>query len=109
MIIKDISACPGNSNLIFGEKVETINIHKKSLTLSGGKKISYDRLLIATGANAVKPDYYDEKKRIFTLRYMDDARKLEQHVKDSAVVLGGGFVGIKPPVDFYLSGRSRLK
>ncbi len=95
MYIKDISACPNNVNLIFGDRVETIDVHKRSLTLSSGKIISYDKLLIATGANAVKPEYYDEKKRTFTLRYMDDARKLEQYIKDSAVVLGGGFVGIK--------------
>ncbi len=95
MIIKDISACPANVNFIFGEKVESIDVHKRSLTLSSGKEISYDRLLVATGANAVKPLYCDEGKKTFTLRYMDDARKLEQHVKDRAVVLGGGFVGIK--------------
>jgi nitrite reductase (NADH) large subunit len=95
MIIKDISTCPGNAHFIFGERVEQIATDKKSVILSSGKEINYDKLLIATGASAVKPKYYDEEKRTFTLRYMGDAKNVEKYLKDRAIVLGGGFVGIK--------------
>jgi nitrite reductase (NADH) large subunit len=95
MIIKNISACPANTHFIFSEKVEHINVIKKSVILSSGKEIHYDKLLIATGASAVKPKYYDEEKRTFTLRYMDDAKKVEKYVKEKAIVLGGGLVGVK--------------
>jgi len=95
MYIADIAKYPENVKFIFGEKVETIDVNRKALTLSGGKEILYDKVLVATGANAIKPNYCDEEKKIFTLRFMSDAKKLEQHIKDRATVLGGGFVGIK--------------
>ena len=95
MYISDVAKYPDNVKFIFGEKVEAIDANRKVLTLSGGKEILYDKVLVATGANAIKPNYCDEEKKIFTLRYMNDAKKLEQHVKNSATVLGGGFVGIK--------------
>jgi nitrite reductase (NADH) large subunit len=96
MIIKDVTACPAtNTHFIFGESVEHIAASKKSVILSNGKEIKYDKLLIATGASAVKPKYYDEGKRTFTLRYLGDAKKVEKYLKEKAIVLGGGFVGIK--------------
>jgi NADPH-dependent 2,4-dienoyl-CoA reductase/sulfur reductase-like enzyme len=95
MVIKDISSYPRNVRFISGERVEEIHISKKSVTLSGGKEIVYDKLLIATGSHAEKPEYYDEQKKMFTLRFLDDAKKVQQHIKDKAIVLGGGFVGIK--------------
>jgi len=95
MSITNISAYPANTHFFFGERVEHINTSKKSVMVSSGKEIHYDKLLIATGANAVKPDFYDEGKRTLTLRYMDDAKKVEQYLKENATVVGGGFVGIK--------------
>jgi NAD(P)H-nitrite reductase large subunit len=95
MYISDVAKYPDNVKFIFGEKVEAIDANRKVLTLSGGNEIFYDKVLVATGANAIKPNYCDEEKKIFTLRYMSDAKKLEQHIKDKATVLGGGFVGIK--------------
>jgi nitrite reductase (NADH) large subunit len=95
MIIRDISSYPSNIRFLFGERVERMDTVKKTVVLAGGREIHYDKLLIATGSNAVKPKYYDEQKKTFTLRYMDDAKKIEPHIRSRAVVLGGGFVGIK--------------
>ncbi len=95
MIIRDTTSYPFNSRFLFGERVERIDTVRKSVILSGGKELSYDKLLIAAGSNAVKPKYYDEEKKTFTLRYMDDAKKIEPHIRSKAIVLGGGFVGIK--------------
>jgi NADPH-dependent 2,4-dienoyl-CoA reductase/sulfur reductase-like enzyme len=95
MAIREIASYPPNTSFLFGERVDRINTKNKSLMLTGGKEIPYDKLLIATGSNAVKPKYYDEKKKTFTLRYMDDAKKIEPHIRSRVIVLGGGFVGIK--------------
>jgi nitrite reductase (NADH) large subunit len=95
MVIRDATSYPPNTHFIFGERVENIDTVRKSVVLTGGKGIVYDKLLIATGSNPVKPKYYDEKKKIFALRYMDDAKKIEPHLRSKAIVLGGGFVGIK--------------
>jgi nitrite reductase (NADH) large subunit len=95
MVIRDTTSYPPNTTFLFGERVDRINTNNKSVMLAGGKEIPYDKLLIATGSNAVKPKYYDEAKKTFTLRYMDDAKKIEPHIRNKAIVLGGGFVGIK--------------
>lgn len=95
MTISNIYDYPANTRFFFGEKVEHINTGKKSVMLSSGKETYYDKLLIATGAYAVKPKYYDEEKRTFTLRYIDDAKKVEQYIRKKATVVGGGLVGIK--------------
>jgi nitrite reductase (NADH) large subunit len=95
MIIRDTTSYPQNAHFVFGERVEKIDTVRKSVVLSGGKEIIYDKLLVAIGSNPVKPKYYDENKKIFTLRYMDDAKKIGPHLRSRAIVLGGGFVGIK--------------
>ncbi|MFA6056164.1 MAG: FAD-dependent oxidoreductase [Thermodesulfovibrionales bacterium] len=95
MVIRDITSYPPNTTFLFGERVDRINTKNKSVMLAGGKEIPYDKLLIATGSNAVKPKYYDETKKTFTLRYMGDAKKIEPHIRSRVIVLGGGFVGIK--------------
>ena len=98
MVIRDITSYPENINFLFGKRVDRIDTQKKSVILTSGQEISYDKLLIATGSNAVKPKYYDEEKKTFTLRYMDDAKKIEPHIRSKAIVLGGGFVGIKAAI-----------
>jgi len=95
MVIRDTTSYPANICFLSGERVEQIDTKKKSVILSSGKEIGYDKLLIATGSNAVKPKYYDEEKKTFTLRYLDDAKKIEPHIRSRAIILGGGFVGIK--------------
>jgi len=95
MVIRDITSYPQNTTFLFGERVDRINTKNKSVMLTGGKEIPYNKLLIATGSNAVKPKYYDEEKKTFTLRYMNDAKKIEPHIRSSVIILGGGFVGIK--------------
>jgi len=95
MIIRDPSSLPPNVRLITGNDVVGLETSGRKALLSSGEEIRYDRLLIATGAHAVKPGYADEQKRAFTLRGIDDARKMAPFVKGKAAVLGGGFVGIK--------------
>ena len=93
--ISSPSDYPSDVQFILGQKAEQINVQRKTVRLSDGKELGYDKLLIAVGADAVKPKYYAEGKRIFTLRYLDDAKKIADTTKGRAVVLGGGFVGIK--------------
>jgi NAD(P)H-nitrite reductase large subunit len=95
MGISEITSYPANTRFLLGKRVTSIDTARKSVLLSGGEKIEYEKLLIATGSDAVKPAYYDEGKKTFTLRYMDDAKKIQPHLKSKAIILGGGFVGIK--------------
>ncbi|MEN6330474.1 MAG: FAD-dependent oxidoreductase, partial [Smithella sp.] len=86
---------PSNVQFILEQKAEHIDPQRKTVRLLDGRELGYDKLLIAVGADAIKPKYYAEGKRTFTLRYLDDAKKIAETTKGRAVVSGGGFIGIK--------------
>lgn len=86
---------PANVQFILEQKAERIDSQRKAVHLTDGRELVYDRLLIAVGAEAIKPDYCTEEKRTFTLRYLDDVKKIAAATKDRAIVSGGGFIGIK--------------
>ena len=95
LIITTPTDYPSNVQFILGQKARQIDPRKKTVRLSHGKELGYDKLLIAVGADAIKPKYCTEGKRTFTLRYLDDARKIADAAEGKAVVSGGGFIGIK--------------
>ena len=60
---------------------------------------SYDKLILSPGAKPILPDFYTENERTFTLRTVEDALKIrafvEQKQPKTAVVIGGGFIGLE--------------
>lgn len=61
---------------------------------------SYDKLILSPGAKPIKPGFDNiDSDRIFTLRTVEDTLKIkkytEEHHPKSAVVVGGGFIGIE--------------
>lgn len=61
---------------------------------------SYDKLLLSPGAKPVKPDFDGvDSDRVFTLRTVEDTLKIRRYIDQnhpgSAVVVGGGFIGIE--------------
>ncbi|RCW50795.1 MULTISPECIES: NAD(P)/FAD-dependent oxidoreductase [unclassified Halanaerobium] len=87
-------------------RAEEINSDKKELILSSGEKISYDKLLIATGSSPKMPDYNGkELKGVFNLRDYGDVIKIKSYLNDVRVehcfILGGGLVGMKATEAFY--------
>ena len=61
---------------------------------------SYDKLLLSPGAKPIKPGFEGiESDRIFTLRTVEDTLKIKNYLNayhpGSAVVVGGGFIGIE--------------
>ncbi|GAB4438392.1 MAG: FAD-dependent oxidoreductase [bacterium] len=95
LFISNSSRFPDNVKFIFGQRVAGIDNNNKQVILDNNRSISYDKLLLATGAEPVKPVYASKSKRVFTLRHLDDANKIEGKLNNSATVVGGGFVGIK--------------
>lgn len=81
-----------------GVGAETLDREARTLRLSGGETISYDRLLIATGTRA-RPWIHAEEaslENVFTIRSRDDAARLRaaQAAKAQRVlVIGAGFIG----------------
>ena len=85
---------------------EVTNIDTKNKTVSvtniktGTSFIeSYDKLILSPGAKPILPDFYTENERTFTLRTVEDTLKIrgfiEQNQPKTAVVIGGGFIGIE--------------
>ena len=60
---------------------------------------TYDKLILSPGAKPVLPDFYAENERVFTLRTVEDTLKIrafiEQKQPQTAVVIGGGFIGLE--------------
>lgn len=86
-------------------EVTAIHPDKKTVTvkdLTSGIVFTetYDKLLLSPGAGPIKPDFAGvESDRIFTLRTVEDTLKIKAYLTtrrpQSAVVVGGGFIGIE--------------
>ena len=72
----------------------------KTVTFANGEVVSYDKLVIATGATPFVPAVAGaDKEGVFTMRTPDDAIGLRAYIDNnkcrSAVVVGGGFIGLE--------------
>ncbi len=61
---------------------------------------SYDKLLLSPGARPIKPDFEGiDSDKIFTLRTVEDTLAIKEYLTEkqpeSAVVVGGGFIGLE--------------
>ena len=85
-------------DLRLGITATAIDRAGKSVRLSDGSKISYDRLLIATGARVRKlPVPGAELSGVFYLRGIDDSDSLRRHLVPGGrlAVVGGGYIGLE--------------
>jgi phenylglyoxylate dehydrogenase epsilon subunit len=89
----------GQLNVTFlkGEGVTTVDTKAGSVRLSSGESLSYEKLLLATGATPVIPPVtgLDDVPH-HVLRTLDDATKLRNALenKHTALVIGAGLIGM---------------
>ena len=86
-----------NVNVLNGRIATKIDFTKKFVKLENGDKISYEKLLIATGGKPFVPRMEGEKKDgFFTFTELSSAEALEAKVTQSkrALVIGGGLIGV---------------
>ena len=88
-----------NVDIRLGARVTSIDRLKKTVTVNDNEILSYDKLVLAPGANPFKPDIKGiDNPKIFTVRTLNDANMIKAHLKMSnakeAVVIGGGFIGV---------------
>jgi nitrite reductase (NADH) large subunit len=95
LTIRETHRYPKNVTWILGERVSEIDPRNRSIACASGQTLSYDKLLIATGAGAVRPEYCRAENRAHTLRFLEDALKIENQALGKGIVAGGGFVGLK--------------
>jgi len=68
----------------------------REVVLADGRRVAYDRLLLATGARARRPSIPGPDV-VMTLRSLADAAKLRAHLTAGTrlLVIGGGFIGLE--------------
>jgi len=87
-----------NIEMMLGVSVISIDRFEKQVLLSTGLRVQYDRLVIATGGRARKPNIKNlELPCVYTLRTWDDALQLQKQLKNNAkiLVIGGGWIGLE--------------
>ncbi|MFE7955792.1 NAD(P)/FAD-dependent oxidoreductase [Streptomyces sp. NPDC057413] len=81
---------------LLGERAVRLDPADRSLTLSGGRRLRTDGVVIATGASPRTLPGTDGLAGVHTLRTLDDARALRAELLDGlprVVVIGAGFIG----------------
>ncbi|MGL4338022.1 MAG: NAD(P)/FAD-dependent oxidoreductase [Turicibacter sp.] len=83
---------------IKGVAVKHLDPIKKELILSNGDHVTYDKVLLATGANTFFPPVknLNEAKSVYGLRTLEDAVEIKEQAQKAnhIVVMGAGLVGI---------------
>lgn len=78
--------------------VEGLDVENNAITLDNGKKLTYDKLLIANGSRPFIPPVQGKyKKGVFALRSLNDlkyAKNYLSYCKDITVI-GGGLLGLE--------------
>jgi len=90
-------------DLRLNHKVTKIDPKNKNLTVKTADKVInliYDKLLISTGAKALKPRIEGiDSPGVFVLRDMESARKIKEYLENyspqSASIIGGGYIGVE--------------
>jgi NAD(P)H-nitrite reductase large subunit len=87
-------------DLVLKKEAVKLDIARKKLILADKQNIPYGRLLIATGGVPVSlPLPGKQASGVFTFTRLRDAEKVAQYIREhsiqSAVVIGGGLIGLK--------------
>ncbi|MBN1814403.1 MAG: NAD(P)/FAD-dependent oxidoreductase [Anaerolineae bacterium] len=93
--------------LHLGTEVTELDPTSHQLAFADGSQATYDRLLLATGARPfIPPCEGTEKDGVFTLRTLDDALAIKAYARevDTAVVIGGGLLGLETARALHTAG-----
>ena len=85
-------------DLRLGVKVAGVDPKARKVTLTDGTALPYDRLLLATGAEAIRPAFPgSDLPHVHTLRNLDDCRAIIAAAGSAkrVVVVGASFIGLE--------------
>jgi NADPH-dependent 2,4-dienoyl-CoA reductase/sulfur reductase-like enzyme/nitrite reductase/ring-hydroxylating ferredoxin subunit len=85
-------------DLRLGTRMGAINPRERQVELVDGRTISYDRLLLATGAEPIRLDLAGAAKSdVFTLRSLADCRQIIARAQTArrVLVVGASFIGLE--------------
>ena len=85
--------------VLYGERAEHIDVAGKQVFLKSGKKVSYDKLLVATGSRPFDPpmEGIESVGEKFHFMSLQDALDLEKALSKEkhALIIGAGLIGLK--------------
>ena len=92
-----------------GKTVNRLDTQRKKVYTDQGDEVSYDRLLIATGAESFIPPVGNlrEAENVFGLRHLRDAQAIDELAKDveNIVIIGSGLVGLDAAYGLMETGK----
>ena len=86
----------------FGMEVKEIDPHRRNVTLDDGRSLRYEKLILATGSDAIV--FGERMKGVFTLKTLNDADDVLDHEGSRAVVIGAGAIGIEIAIALHSRG-----
>lgn len=92
-----------------GKTVNRLDTQGKKVYTDQGDEVSYDRLLIATGAESFIPPVGNlrEAENVFGLRHLRDAQAIDELAKnaENIVIIGSGLVGLDAAYGLMETGK----
>jgi NAD(P)H-nitrite reductase large subunit len=85
---------------LFGERVAGIDFSGHRLELASGRKLDWQKLLLAAGGSPIVPKIEGgDAKSVFTFTKLDDAKAIDEFLSKregntKALVIGGGLIGV---------------
>lgn len=95
--------------LTLGTEVESIDTGAKKLRLSDGTDRSYDKLILATGAECnVPPIKGADSSNVYTIRKLADANAIRERIDQvtDIALIGGGVLGLEAAWEFRRAGKN---
>jgi len=95
------------AELMLDSEVIGIDPQGKTVTISDGSTVDYDRLLISAGARPIAPPDLLGLDGVHVMGTLDSTLGIRDHAErgvDRAVVVGGGFMGIESAVELRKRG-----
>ncbi len=85
-----------NVNAHMGTRIVDVSADSKTVKTAEGVSYEFDRLLMATGGNAIVPPIPGiEMEGVSTLKTMEDAERVYSMKGKKAVVIGAGSIGVE--------------
>jgi nitrite reductase (NADH) large subunit len=87
-----------NMSLKLKTRIVDVKLNEKTAVTEDNQKFTFDRLLVATGSHSfIPPIKGSEKKGVFALRDIQDARNISAYAKnvDDIILIGGGLLGLE--------------